>query len=158
MEDRLTGEEPEQTESKSYADILDEAFPHYLAMGMTAEEYWDGEYGLKRAFRKAFRIRLENEERIADRNMWLMGAYIRDAMQSMYVMVNGFVPKGVRATPYPDKPRLETYAEVQKAEAKKKAEENKQKMAMAMFHAMAERFNKNFKRRQEPGSGKGATT
>lgn len=158
MENRLTWEEPEQTESKSYADILDEALPQYLSMGMTAEEYWDGECGLKRAFRKAFRLRLENEERIADRNMWLMGAYIRDAMQSMYVMVNGFVPKGVRATPYPDKPRLETYAEMKKAEAKQKAEEKQQQLAMAMFHAMAAKFNKNFERRQEPGSGKGVPT
>ena len=70
-------------------------FPHYLAMGMSPEEYWDGESSLKPAYRKAFRIRMENEERIADRNAWLLGLYVRDALQSVAMLVNGFVPKGV---------------------------------------------------------------
>ena len=118
-------------------------------MGMTPEEYWDGESWLKKAYRKAYRIRIENEERIADRNAWLQGIYIRDALQSITLLVNGFIPKGSKPIEYPGKPMIETQEEKQNAEAKRKNEENQMQMQMALFQAFAEQFNKHFEIRQE---------
>ena len=63
MGDRLT-DEGKQAEPRSYGDIFDELFPHYLLMGMTPEQYWDGEYGLKRAYRKAYQMRTEMEQKL----------------------------------------------------------------------------------------------
>ena len=148
MGNRLTGEEP-RAESKSYGDIFDEAFPHYLVMGMTAEQYWDGESSLKPAFRKAYRIRIENEERMMDRQAWLQGVYIRDALQSVALLVNGFMPKGVRPERYPQRPRLETAETEKRKETQKKQKENQTMLAMAMFQAMAENFNRGFDKRQK---------
>ena len=124
-------------------------FPHYLAMGMSPEEYWDGESSLKPAYRKAFRIRMENDERIADRNAWLLGLYVRDALQSVAMLVNGFVPKGVEVGKYPEKPMLEKAEDEKKQEVQKQKEEDQMKVAMAMFQAMANKFNRNFEKRQD---------
>ena len=123
-------------------------------MGMTPEQYWDGESWLKKSFREAYRLRIENEERIQDRNAWLQGIYIRDALQSVSILVNGFVPKGTKPLDYPEKPMLEAQEEKKKAEAQKKREENQMQLQMALFQAFAEQFNKKF---DEKKDSKGAT-
>ena len=92
---------------------------------------------------------MENEERVQDRNAWLQGLYIRDALQSVALLVNGFVPKGVKPQDYPGKPRLEEIREAKTAEARKKQEDNKMQLQLALFQAMADKFNKNFRKRQE---------
>lgn len=130
-------------------EVFDEAFPHYLVMGMTPEQYWDGESWLKVAYRRAYRIRNENEVRAQDRNQWMQGIYIRDALLSVPLLVNGFAPKGVSLTPYPDKPYIEKQDEEKKAEVRKRNEEDKMKLQMAMFQAMTEKFNKNLRKRLE---------
>lgn len=151
MGNRLT-EEEQQTEARSFGEVFDEMFPHYLVMGMTPEQYWDGENWLKKAFRKAYQIRMENEERITDRNMWMMGLYVRDALHSVLLLVNGFVPKGAEVGKYPEKPRLEEAEAQRREENKKKKEEEQQRLAMAMLQAQFARFNKRFeeKHSQEP--------
>lgn len=148
MGDRLTdGDEP-QTESRSYGDIFDELFPHYLLMGMTPEQYWDGESSLKRAYRKAYKIRKENEEIEADRRLWLQGIYIRDALASIPMLVAGFVPKGAKPAPYPEKPRMEAYRIEQNEKKRKEKEEESAKLAMALMQARFEKFNRNFAKQQ----------
>lgn len=149
MGDCLTDEKSKQTSPTPYGDIFDRLFPHYLVMGMTPEQYWDGESGLKKAYREAYRIRRENEDRIADRNMWLQGMYIRDALQSVAYIVNGFAPKGAKLEPYPDKPRLEKAEEEKREEVQKKKEENQMTLAMAMMQAFADQFNKNRAKKQQ---------
>ena len=115
---------------------------------MPADEYWEGASDLVIGYRKAFKIRMENEEnhweRINDHAAWLTGIYIRHAFQSIAVFVNGFMPKGVKLTDYPEKPFTLQAEEKADAEKKRKAEEEQQKLAMAMFQATIMRFNKRF--------------
>ena len=118
-------------------------------MGMTPAEFWDGESWLKKYYRKAYRQRVRNEERIRDQQAWLTGVYIRDAIQSVAILVNGFVPKGASVTPYPELPRLEKAEKEKAAEDQKKQEELQTQRAMAMFHAFAEEFNRGFQTRKE---------
>lgn len=147
MEDRLSEEQP--TETFTFSKVFREAFPHYLVMGMSAEEFWDGEPWLAKAYRKAYQIRIENENRIADRDAWRIGQYIRYAIVSTPAVVNGFVPKGHQMQEYPEKPMTVTAEEQKQEEVRKKQEDNKQAMAQAMFHAFAEKMNKNIRRRLE---------
>ena len=150
MGDRLTEEEQQQTASRTYGDIFDELFPDYLLMGMTPEQYWDGESSLKRAFRKAYNLRMETEQRIADRNNWYLGQYIVAALQAVPLLVGGLNTKGVDIPDYPDKPFFEKYEEQKKADTKKKQEEDQMKTAMAMFHAFTIQANKNIENKQKP--------
>ena len=125
-------------------------------MGMTAEQYWDGESWLVKGYRKAWQIRKEQEYREMDEAAWNQGQYIRLALQSVYLMVNGFVPKGSQAEKYPEKPfsvRAEEEkrekAKLEREENRRKAEEQKAVNSMALFQAMADAFNRGFKKRQE---------
>ena len=144
MGDRLTWEdEPEQTEP-SYGDIFDELFPHYLLMGMTPEQYWDGESSLKPAFRKAYKLKLENEQRMADWNNWYMGQYILHVLNMTPLLVAGLnVKKGAQLPEYPEKPFLEKVAETKREDIRKKKEEDQMMLAMAMFQQFAKQANRN---------------
>lgn len=124
-------------------------------MGMTAEQYWYGDTSYYKFYRQAYRTRLENEQKIrareADRDAWWNGVYLRKALQSIYLLVNGFVPKGVHIEPYPEKPLLEQQEEDQKKEVQEKKMEDKMQLSMALFQAMAESFNKGLTAKQEQG-------
>lgn len=147
MDSGLTEEKPKAPATLS--TIFRNAFPQYLAIGMPAEDYWDGDPWLVKAYRKAYGIRIENEVRMSDRASWRMGEYIRLALASMPVTVNGWAPKGAKLREYPEKPMLDQYEEQKREEVQKEQEDNKQAMAQAMFHAFAEKMNKNIRKRLE---------
>ena len=149
------GDEPRA--AQSYGDIFDELFPDYLLIGMTPEQYWDGESSLKVAYRKAYRQRRRNEDIIADRNAWLQGVYVRDAIDSLYIMVAGFTPKGTRAKPYPSLPRMEKEEQEKRARTERKAQENQTMLAMAMMQQAFANFNKGFERRRKQQAGQQGT-
>jgi len=147
---RLTEEEPGETVHRTYGDIFDELFPHYLLMGMTPEQYWDGENELKPAYLKAYRLRIENEQRMADRNNWFMGQYLIRVLHAVPLLVGGLnVKPSTRLPEYPDKPFLETAEEQKNEDVRKKREEDQSMLAMAMMQEAFARFNKNFEKRQK---------
>ena len=151
MGDRLTEDDkPKQTSLTPYGDIFDEALPHYMAMGMTYSEFWDGEYGTKRACREAYRIRMENERRLADMNNWYMGQYLIDVLNCTPLLVAGLnVKRGAKLPEYPEKPYLEKLAEQKKEENRRKQEEDQAMRAMAMMQAVFTKFNKRFEQKQQ---------
>jgi hypothetical protein len=152
--DRLTEEDkPKQTSPYPYGDIFDELFPHYLLMGMTPEQYWDGESGLKKAFREAYRMRMDYEQKLADRNNWYMGQYIMCVLQCVPLLVGGLNVKPSTQLPeYPDKPFLEK-AEAEKRETdRKRHEEDQMKLAMAMFQSAVLQKNKQLEKNAKPVS------
>ena len=147
MGDRLTEDEPQQTVHRTYGDTFDELFPHYLLMGMTPEQYWDGESWLKPAFRKAYQIRMENEQKLADRNNWYMGQYMIAVLQAVPLLVGGLNVKNTTRLPeYPKQPFLEQFEEQKKEEVRRKNEEDQMKLAMAMFQAGISKFNARFEK------------
>lgn len=152
MGDRLTAE-PETA-----GEVFDRIFPEYLVMGMTPEQFWDGESWLKKSFREAYKIRMRNDERIRDQTAWLNGVYIRDALQSIAILVNGFVPTGAEVMEYPQMPRLEK-AEAEKQEATRKTmEEQQAQLAMAMFQVFTANVNKSIEKREQKGKEQGIAT
>ena len=153
MEDGLTeAETPGQTSLTPYGDLFDKLAPHYIAMGMTYEQYWDGEYGMKKAYREAYKIRTENEQLLADRQNWYLGQYIASVLQAVPLLVSGLnVKPSTRLPDYPEKPFYETFRERKQEAAKKKAEEDQTRLAMAMMQARFEQFNKRFMSQAEEG-------
>jgi len=83
----------------SYRTIIEEAFPLYLAMGMTYEEYYRKDHTLVIAYRKAYKKK--QEERNQD--MWLMGAYVYQAISRAAPLLIPF-NEHPKAEPYLDKP------------------------------------------------------
>lgn len=95
--------------------MFDEAFPHYLLYGMTAEQYWEGDPYLVIAYRKLARLRAEQR----NQEMWVQGIYILDAI---YSVASGFRKSG---TPYkyPDHPYDITGRKAEEAEREPTEEE-----------------------------------
>lgn len=84
----------------SYREIFDNAFPHYLYMGMTPEQFWEGDSDLVVAYRKAFEMKQEAD----NQRLWLQGAYIYDAISRLVPIMHPFAKKGTKAIPYLEKP------------------------------------------------------
>ena len=156
MGNRLTDDQ-RQAEPRSYGDIFDELFPHYLLMGMTPEQYWDGESGLKKAFRKAYQMRIEMEQRTADRNNWYMGQYLIAVLQSVPLLVGGLNVKRTTQLPeYPREPFLEKALTEKKKEVREKKQKDQMTLAMALFQAGVEKFNRNIQKRLAEQEAKAA--
>ena len=124
------------------AETFDEAFPQYLAMGMTYEQYWDMDCALVIPYRKAFRLRQEE----ANNNAWLQGLYIMRALQSVPLFVNGFMPKGAHLQRYFDKPIDFT---PEKKKTRQELNSEKQNNAIAFMEKLAGRFNSQFDRKKQ---------
>lgn len=138
-------ENGEAKPNKTIAEAFDEAFPHYLAMGMTYQQFWEQDCMLVIAYRKAYRLRQEQQNQFA----WLQGLYIWKALQSAPVFVNGFVPKGATIEPYWDKPY-----EFIKEKKPKPAENNQKKIdqTVAYMQNLTSLFNRSFAERNKDNS------
>ena len=100
------------------------AFPQYLAMGMSYEQYWDGPPFLAVAYRKAYRLRREVENEQA----WLQGLYVYDALSTC--MANTFSKRGAKKHEYIEKP-IDIFP-LTEAEKKRREKEEYAKMQRAL--------------------------
>ena len=107
------------------------ACPLYMAMGMTYEQFWDGDATMASAFRKADEIRRKrrNEE------LWLEGIYTAEALSAT---VGNMFTKGTKHQ-YPSEP-LPITVEDQKAR-REREEKAKMERMKAAFTARALKIN-----------------
>lgn len=126
--------------SYTYAELLDLAFPYYLSIGMTPEQYWDGANEWKVAYRKAHKMKLNNDNLM----LWLQGKYIYDALCMASPLFNALSKK---REPYPY--IAEPYA-IDKEEAEQKAREKKKReyeQTIANMKDRMKKWNERFKRK-----------
>ena len=125
------GEQDGSAPSLTYTEKFYELFPYYLSIGMTYEQYWDGDCTLTKYYRRADEIKKErlNEE------LWLQGMYIYEALCDVSPILHAFAKKGTKPVPYSDKPYSITAEQVKRAEeekARKIAEKGKRFMEALM--------------------------
>lgn len=125
--------------SVNYTKIFNEQFPFYLSVGMTAEQYWEGDCELVKYYREAEQLKLEKE----NTKLWLQGMYIYNAIGSLAPILNPAVKKGTKVKPYMEEPLPLTNR------AKKVKEKEKQKSAqqkgIAFMQQLMLQNNKRFK-------------
>lgn len=122
----------------TYTEKFYEVFPYYLSIGMTYEQFWDGDSTLVKYYRKAEEIR--NDKR--NQELWLQGMYIYEALCDVSPILRAFAPKGTKPTPYSSKPYALNEKQVEKDE-----EEKQRKLAekgKRFMEAMASSINKKF--------------
>ena len=126
---------------KSYKETFEEMFPYYLSIGMTEEQYWDGDAHLVFYYRKADELKMERQSY----ESWLQARYFYDALCCVSPVLQAFAKKGTKVIPFNETPYpvTKTYAEKSKAD-KEKAEFEKNK-------AMMENFMLTFNKRYEKG-------
>jgi len=114
----------EPSEPPTLAEIFTQAFPYYLSMGMTYDEFWLGAPSLVRAYRKAYDMK--RHER--NYEMWMQGRYIFDALRCAPLLV-GFPEEGVKPGNYPDMPYPLTAQEAKEREIQRENENTKRFIA-----------------------------
>ena len=114
----------------TYTERFYEQFSYYLSIGMTAEQYWDGDPSLAKYYRKAEEMRIERR----NQEMWLQGMYVYEAICDASPLFQAFAKRGVRAHPYSDKPYSITEKQKERNDlAKEKAVSDKGKRIMEAF-------------------------
>lgn len=122
----------------TYTEKFYELFPYYLSIGMTYEQYWEGDCTLVKYYRKAEEIR--NDRR--NQELWLQGMYVYEAICDVAPVLHAFAKKGTKPTPYPSKPYPLNEKQSQRDE-----EEKQRKLAekgKKFMEAMAASINKKF--------------
>lgn len=130
-----------KSSGKSYSEIFEEACPYYLSIGLTPEEYWEGDCQYARYARKAEKLRLEKANQLA----WLQGMYVYDAITRVSPILNPFAKKGTKAKPYPTEPYpLGLSSETDKEEELEKEMSDKGTTYLQNFMS---KFNDQFNRK-----------
>ena len=106
-------------------------FPYYLSLGMTYEEFWEGDCTLPKFYREAQKIKSQKE--FDDKNFfcWLQGRYIYDALCCASPLFRtNFSKSVVEAHEYYDKP---IEFKEKKSEEIDKNQEEKELMKVKLF-------------------------
>ena len=104
---------------------------------MTADQYWNGDCQLVKAYREARKIqqKRKNEE------LWLQGMYIYEALCDVSPILRAF-SKARKPAPYPEEP----YKLADRKDEKAKKEDVNP--AVAAFEAIAASWNASFKKKR----------
>lgn len=127
----------------TYTEKFYELFPYYLSIGMTYEQYWDGDCTLVKYYRKAEEMR--NDKR--NQELWLQGMYIYEAICDVSPILHAFAKKGAKPHPYPSKPYAisEKQIKQEREEKQRKLVEKGKKFMEAMMHSTNKRFGEQTK-------------
>lgn len=120
----------------SCREIFDKAFPSYLALGMTYDEFYKKDHTLVIAYRKAY----EQKQEQKNQEMWLMGAYVYQAIARIAPLLIPF-NEHPKADPYLDKPFPLFGGEEAQANTEAKAVVDK---GLAYMKAQALKVNRKF--------------
>ena len=121
----------------TYAEQFEELCPYYLAMGRTYNEYWNGDCEMVKAFRKAKRLRNEEE----NYRLWLQGVYVYEALCCVVPALQAFNPKQPR--PYPSKPHGTETSPAAAGETPVSEEEKQMKRNKTFMEIFAVNFNQH---------------
>ena len=99
----------------SYTEQFEEQFPYYLSVGMTYEQFWDGDCWLAKDYREAFKLRTRRDNEHA----WLIGRYVYDALCAVSPLLHAFAKNGTTAQPYLERPYPSSMEEVREREVQR---------------------------------------
>lgn len=109
-----------------------EHLPFYLSIGMTYEQYWDGDCLLAKYYRKAHELKQKRR----NQELWLQGAYFYEALCDVAPVLHAFAKKGTKVTPYVEEPFALTDKEVKERRLREeRTKYDKQKAKLAAWAA-----------------------
>jgi hypothetical protein len=115
-----------------------EAFPFYLSIGMTSDQYWDGDPSLTKCYRQADELKRQRR----NQELWLQGMYIYEALCNVAPIFNAFAKRGTKPTPYTDRPYSITTKE--REDERKFQEKRERDKARRYMEAQMAKLNKRF--------------
>lgn len=125
----------------SIVKLFDDLLPYYISIGMTPDEYWNGDPSLVRAYREAEKRRLRQK----NYELWLQGRYVYDAVMRLIPSLQMLKPR--EPLPYLEEPLPLTQEEY---EARLVREQKKKQEAL---RAYMQSFVKNNKKNEDEKDG-----
>ena len=116
---------------ENFTDIFEEIWPYFLSIGMSWEQFWEGDPFLVKAYRKAESIR----RRRLNEELWLSGIYPSEALAST---VGNMFSKGNKHK-YPSEPLPIT--EEERLERQERERKARMERIKATFTAKALKVN-----------------
>ncbi|MBE6890028.1 MAG: hypothetical protein E7485_08460 [Ruminococcaceae bacterium] len=107
-------------------ELFEKACPFYMSIGMSYEEFWEGNVALPIFYLKAHRMKAEQEHEQLDYAAWLNGVYTKRAYE--VVLANAFSKQGTPMQTYYDKPMSQLKKEHKKSDEEKEREGELQRM------------------------------
>ena len=132
----------------SYREIFEKHFPYYLSIGMTYDEYWNGDNQLVKAYREADKLRIQRK----NHELWLQGAYVYEALCDVAPILNAMSRRN-KPAPYPKHPF--NSQEEEKPKSKIEQEKAKFESDKKKFELMMRRVNAKFAREAKRGEDNG---
>ena len=129
----------------SATEIFEEHFPEYLAIGMSSEQYWDGDCQLAKYYREADKIKVNRR----NQELWLQGAYIYEALLDVSPILHAFAKNGTKPHPYAKEPYPITLSKKELEQRKEDEQKANRQKAMAVFQAWADGFDDRQKKKEE---------
>ena len=121
--------------------VFQDACPHYLAMGMTYEQFWDGDTSAHKAYLKAKKIRLSEQNQMA----WLQGMYFYEALLDVTPYLKAFSKS--KPKPYVEEP-YDLFEAERKARAEREQRERYERIK-ANVAAFAKRYQEKRQKESE---------
>ena len=121
----------------TYTEQFYEVFPYYLSIGMTPEQFWDGDPWLTRYYRKADELSVERR----NQELWLQGLYIYEALCDVAPILQAMAKKGTKPREYSKQPYSITENQ-RKREAIEQERKVAEKGKRLMEHLMGANKNK----------------
>ena len=119
----------------SYIETFYNHLPYYLAIGMSNDDYWNGDCELVKSYRKADEIKKKRD----NEKLWLQGMYIYEVLCDVSPIFNPF-NRHPKPLPYATEPYvLNEKEQREKEERERKLQQEKIKAKMKAF---ASAFNK----------------
>lgn len=131
---------------QSYGEIFEQLCPYYMSIGMSYEEFWNGDVNAVKAYRKADELRYKRR----NQELWLQGMYFYEALCDASPLFR-FSTKPVKAEPYIKEPFPITADEVREREERKMREEEER--FKAEFAAYVERLQAKMPQEAHPATG-----
>ena len=116
---------------KSYAEIFERLCPYYMSIGMSYDDFWNGDVAMVKAYRVAYDLK----EKRKNQELWLQGMYFYEALCDASPLFRFSMKKGIiKPEPYLKEPYPITAAEVREREERQARErEERIKAGFAVF-------------------------
>lgn len=121
----------------NYSELFEKDLPYYMSIGMTPDQYWDGDCTLPRYYQKAYEITLTRQ----NRDMWTQGLYFYRALCSASPALNA-LSKDPKPLPYLSEPLPLTEKEAR--QQREREEKKRMRAQMSVVSDWADRVNLKF--------------
>lgn len=124
-----------------FTSYFEQLCPYYISLGMTYDDFWNGDCAMAKAYRKAHDMKLEE----MNFSLWLQGKYFYDALCCVAPIFRAF-SKAKKPVNYHEYPFIlkTDFSEMRK----KQQESESDKKARQMLEAFAANFNQKFKEKE----------